>query len=145
MVMYSEKQLSDRQKVIHKEILISAKISQRTPKVLKIEQHVKKICLAMYISNTTISQVPSPLSTLLKTLPKPRIFASFFSSHLTLRVYLFLFHQELRVTFQRKSIYPVWFLSIPSFPFNPVQQRRQHCPTIPLYRQRRGEAVKRDE
>lgn len=41
----------------------------------------------MCILNTTTSQILSPLSTLLKTLPKPREFTSFLYSHLILRNY----------------------------------------------------------
>lgn len=67
--MYSEKQLSDRQKGIHKEILVSAEIPQRRPKLCSAQNRatlLKNLSHHVHFRYNPLSQVPSPLSTLLK-------------------------------------------------------------------------------
>lgn len=136
VAIYSEKQSLDSQKVIHGEIQISAKTSQRTPKgvLLKIEQHLK-ISLTMHILNTATSQgchLPphSP-----KPSPSPE---GSHPSHLTEDLFISLPPITQRVPFQRKPIYPAWSL------FTPIRPRKPCSPRASLNRQRRGEAVSRD-
>ena len=75
--MYSGKQLSDRQKVIHKEILVSAEIPQRIPKLQSAQNRATlfkksvspctfQIQLSLSLSRT-ITSLHTP-----KILPKPK-------------------------------------------------------------------------
>lgn len=97
--------------------------------LLRIEQHLEKNLSHHvhfkynYLSSTITFFI------LLKTLPKPRL--SFFSSP-SQNLCISLPSVTQRVTFQRRSVYSVWFVSISSFPFTPVRQRGQGSPRSPV-------------
>lgn len=73
--MYSGKQLSDRQKVIHKEILVSAKIPQRIPKLHSAQNRAtllkKSVSPCTFHIQLSLSRTITSLHTP-KILPKPK-------------------------------------------------------------------------
>lgn len=135
MAMHSEEQLScrvDKKPFTRKsQSLLKSLKGHAKWFLLKIEQHFKKekACLIIYISNTVTSRVPSPRSTPLTTLPEPGMFASFFSSHLPLRIYLLLFHQCLRELLSRGNQSTLSGFS--QFPLFPLLQFSREDSVLP--------------
>lgn len=97
----------------------------------------------MCILNTTASQILSPFSTLLKTLPKPRRFTFFLYSHLILRNYFS--SSDISKSYFPEEINLLGLVSLNSlFSLDPQFGREDCYSRISLQRERRGEAVDRD-
>lgn len=135
MVIYSEKQSLDSQKVIHEEIQASAKTAQRTPKGCSAQNRAtlkkKNLSHHVHFEYSYLSSIVTSLHTPQNCPQAQKVQILLISP----RIYLFLFHQRPRVTFQRKSVHPVWSL------FTPIRHRRPCYSRAPLHRQSKEEAV----